>query len=83
MKFDKKTHKVDIKTLNKDEALAYIWFLEYERKRHNGNIKDLRNGALFLNRNRQSFLCSAILRHQGDIKDIDKIISKVKAEFKI
>ena len=54
MQFDKKTHKVDIKTLNKDEAKAFILFLESE-----------------------------ILRHQEDIKDIDKIISKVKAEFKI
>jgi len=34
MEFDKKTHKVNIETMNKMEASAFILFLQSEKLRH-------------------------------------------------
>ena len=41
VKFNKETHKVDIKTMNKTEAKAFIRFLQSEGIRHADDIKDL------------------------------------------
>jgi len=41
MKFDPQTHKVDIETLNKDEAQAFLLFLESEKLRHQEDIEDI------------------------------------------
>ena len=83
MRFDKKTHKVDIKTLNKEEAEDFIWFLEKERWRHLAHIDEIKDILPYLNATLKRLHQSAILRHQEDIKDIDRILKQVGARFKI
>jgi len=41
MKFDEKTHKVDWWLLNKDEARAFLLFLESEKIRHQEDIDEI------------------------------------------
>ena len=41
MKFNKETHKVEIETMNRTEAKAFIRFLMSEKIRHADDIKDL------------------------------------------
>ena len=40
MKFDKVTHKVDINSMNRDEAQAFVKFLYSEAQRHLDDITD-------------------------------------------
>ena len=41
MEFDKKTHKVKIGTMNKDEAVAFLAFLQSEQLRHQEDVEDI------------------------------------------
>lgn len=80
MKFDAH-HKVIPGTLNKDEACSYITFLEIERRRHERNIWQARwlcGEWLAL----KEFWESAILRHQEDIGEIDKLLGQIRGMFK-
>ena len=43
MKFDEKTHKVDWWLLSKDEARAFLLFLESEKIRHQEDIDEITN----------------------------------------
>ena len=41
MKFDKETHKVDWKSMNKEQAVAFLIFLESEKIRHQEDINEI------------------------------------------
>lgn len=43
MEFDEKTHKVKWEFLNKDEARAFLMFLESEKLRHQEDIDEITN----------------------------------------
>ena len=90
MEFDK-DHKVKFETLNEDEARAFLYFLEDEKYRHiedvesaSDMIEDIKrhgNDNSRIDSASIEFEESAIARHQDDIKDIDKLIEKVKDKF--
>lgn len=84
MEFNEQTHKVDIDTLSKDEALAFVMFLNDERTRHYDTIvdceyitkhPDLYSAATVL------FYDSAVKRHFMDIDEITGLIAVVKEKF--
>jgi len=89
MKFDPKTHKVIIETLNKTEAKAYVTFLAGEEVRHHMNIyecadcieKHRRGGDTEFDRASIQFWQSAVSRHLDDISDIKALIEKVRELF--
>lgn len=83
MKFNKRTHKVIIDTLNKEESQDFITFLEIERDRH---MIDIRGAGLWLekcksNKTLVQLFESEMLRHCEDIDSIDRLIKKVKGTF--
>ena len=41
MRFNKQSHKVEIETMNKEQAKAFIRFLQKEKIRQADDIKDL------------------------------------------
>lgn len=43
MEFNEKTHKVKWWLMNKDEARAFLIFLESEKIRHQGDIDEITN----------------------------------------
>ena len=88
MEFNQKTHKVKFGTLKELEAKAYIRFLEDERVRHEGELKWAKQwcfrlfdmGGFWAD---AMFWDSAVARHEDDIRDIYKLIKKVKDKFKL
>ena len=70
MKFDKKTHKVDIKTLNDIEAGVFLSFLLTERIRHQTTVEMC--GAWI------EFWRSEFQRQLNEIEKIDDRIKQVK-----
>ena len=81
MRFNK-DHKVDIKTLNIFNARGYINFLQKERERHENDGATC--GTYIIELLTEIDLWkSAIKRHQGDVKDIDKLIKQVSDKFNL
>lgn len=86
MRFDAH-HKVIPDTLNKDEAKHYITFLLLERFRH-GDCILIAGHCKTMYRDKgdkpmRAFFDSAILRHQSDIEDIDKLVRRIKQQFNL
>ena len=82
MKFDKRTHKAIIETLEGDEVEAYIDFLKAELWRHKVAIDEAESyhfsiATTYL-RARNRLWASAIERHEEDIRQIDENIKQAK-----
>jgi len=85
MKFDTKTHKVIIESLDGEEIDAYIDFLTGEIARHEGAIEDAYDCIVLCERDgyvRRKALIklyeSAIVRHQKDIKSSEECIKRAR-----
>lgn len=87
MKFDGKTHKVEISSLTADEAKVFVNFLEGEKIRHEENIwsaeRDITYYSQRGNETMIEFDKSAILRHQEDIEQIDILLETTKHWFEL
>ena len=82
MKFDERTHKAIIKTLEGDEVKAYIDFLNSELYRHEVAVDEAKT-YLFpatdtYRKARNRLWDSAIERHEEDIEQIDENIKQAK-----
>jgi len=85
MKFDTRTHKAIIETLNGEEVGAYIDFLTGEIARHEDAICDAYDCIVLCERDgyvRRKALIklyeSAIVRHQEDIRSSEECIRKAR-----
>ena len=75
-------HKVDIKTLNEEEARDFLVFLRGELKRHRDEREksfEMSNRLIFRPLGR--FWFSQALRHEEDIIDIEKLIADVESKY--
>ena len=80
MRFNRRTHKVVIETLTKEEARVFVDFLSDEVKRHKKCIEE----ADFMWCMRpviSEIYESATIRHEGSISNILKKIEEVKELF--
>jgi len=79
-----KNHKVIVDSLSKEEAEVFIEFLVDEFRRHQDEACRLVGVcSIFIKDNSFPFWYSALQRHIKDLKDIIKLIPKVKAKFGI
>lgn len=91
MEFDKKTHKIkDWHLLSKEEARAYIEFLNKENLRHAENIQDAEEEAFGYSMQRNlfnnamvEFYKSAIRRHEEHLPNTGYLIACVKHWFEL
>ena len=81
MKFDTH-HKVILDTLNKDEARDFLDFLWDELWRHQDCIVSAERGKALRPRIAPVY-ASAITRHKENVKDITRLIKRVKEQFEI
>lgn len=79
MIFNEETHKVEIDSLNSEEAQSYISFLEIEIRRHSACI----SVAIINmeNKSTQEFWGSAVKRHESDLAEIKELIERVKDKY--
>lgn len=95
MKFDEKTHKVEISSMAEDEAVAYICFLGDERIRHDEELRYTkerikyyrwwagRKNDLIKNKAFIQFWQSANQRHKEDIQQIDALVEMARHWFEL
>jgi len=89
-------HKVKIETMNTTEARAFLAFLNDEKTRHITNQDECEHviqnaedrfphdteGEIMVDTYRE-FYHTAIIRHQGDVDDIEILLRQVKDMFKL
>lgn len=82
MKFNDEK-KVIIESMSKEEAKAFLEFLTDERERHVFAMDEAKHWATNPSSNvsLREFYQTAEMRHQEDVEDIDRIVSKVKEMY--
>ena len=76
-------HKVKPESLNREEAEAFIDFLQTEIIRHKDAIEWAEIEVAFTKPPLRTFWEAAIIRHQIDLEEICRLIHQVKERFEL
>lgn len=80
MKFNKRTHKVEIDTLSKEQAQDFRDWLWDELWRHQDCVASAERGKT-IRPSIAPVYASAITRHKEDIQGIGRLIAQLKEQF--